>query len=205
MAELQHPAVVPVLERHGEDGGYHYFVMEYVAGGNLREAVLEKALTREQFLSVILRIGEALALAHTRGLIHRDVKPANILLPVPERPLLTDFDLVGAADTTGGTRTGAMGTIIYAAPECLDRPQEADPRADIYSLGMTTIFGLHGADLPLHMLRNPETRGLRALVLAGAEGGALQSHQPESGRSVPVRRRVPRGTAAGKPHPVAVR
>lgn len=156
MAELQHPAVVPVLERHGEDGGYHYFVMEYVAGGDLREAVLEKALTQEQFLSVILRIGEALALAHTRGLIHRDVKPANILLPVPERPLLTDFDLVGAADTTGGTRTGAMGTIIYAAPECLDRPQEADPRADIYSLGMTTIFGLHGADLPLHMLRNPE-------------------------------------------------
>jgi serine/threonine-protein kinase len=49
-----------------------------------------------------------------------------------------------------------MGTIVYAAPECLDRPQDADPRADVYGLGMTAIFGLHGADLPLQILRGPE-------------------------------------------------
>ncbi|HLL46432.1 MAG TPA: protein kinase, partial [Longimicrobiaceae bacterium] len=156
MADLQHPAVVKVVEQNGVDGGYHYFVMEYVAGGNLRQAVLKKALTQDQFLSVILRIGEALALAHSRGIIHRDVKPANILLDTQGQPLLTDFDLVGAADTTGGTRTGAMGTFVYAAPECLDHPQEADRRADVYSLGMTTVFGLHGTDLPSQILRDPE-------------------------------------------------
>jgi nucleoside phosphorylase len=156
MVELQHPAVVRVLEQHGEDGGYHYFVMEYVAGGNFRQAVLEKKLTPEQTISVILRIGVALALAHSRKIIHRDVKPANILLHGLEQPLLTDFDLVGAADTTGGTRTGAMGTIVYAAPECLDRPQDADQRADVYGLGMTAIFGLYGKDLPFHIMRTPE-------------------------------------------------
>lgn len=156
MTELQHPGVVHVIEQHGEDGGYHYFVMEYVNGGNLRQAVLEKRVTSDQVIRIILRIGEALTFAHARGIIHRDIKPANILLEDPETPLLTDFDLVAAADTTGGTRTGAMGTFVYAAPECLERPQDADPRADVYSLGMTVIFGLHGADLPLHVVRRPE-------------------------------------------------
>lgn len=156
MAELQHPAVVRVIEQHGEDGGYHYFVMEYVSGGNLRQAVLDKRVKPDQIIRIVLRMGEALAAAHARGIIHRDIKPANILLEDPETPLLTDFDLVAAADTTGGTRTGAMGTFVYAAPECLERPQDADPRADVYSLGMTVIFGLHGADLPLQILRDPE-------------------------------------------------
>jgi len=158
MAELQHPAVVRVLEQHGEDGGFHYFVMEYVAGGNLRQAVLQGAITPDKIVPIILRVGEALALGHTKGLIHRDVKPANILLDEQGRPLLTDFDLVGAADTTGGTRTGAMGTLVYAAPECLDRPQDADARADVYGLGMTALFGFHGADLPFHqIMRSPES------------------------------------------------
>ncbi|RKH55177.1 protein kinase domain-containing protein [Corallococcus llansteffanensis] len=158
MAELQHPAVVRVLEQHGEDGGFHYFVMEYVAGGNLQQAVLKRVITPEKIVPIILRVGEALALGHSKGLIHRDVKPANILLNEQGRPLLTDFDLVGAADTTGGTQTGLMGTLVYAAPECLERPQDADARADVYGLGMTAIFGFHGADLPFNLLmRSPES------------------------------------------------
>ncbi|WP_342378302.1 protein kinase [Myxococcus stipitatus] len=157
MAELPHPSVVKVLEQHGEEGGFHYFVMEYVAGGSLHRAVLQRALTPEQVIRIILRVGEALALAHEKGIVHRDVKPANILLNEQAQPLLTDFDLVGAADTTGGTRTGAMGTLVYAAPECLERPQDADARADVYSLGMTAIFGFHRAELPFHQLmRTPE-------------------------------------------------
>jgi serine/threonine protein kinase/nucleoside phosphorylase len=151
MTELRHPAVVRVIERQCKDGGYYYFVMEYIAGGNFREAVLKKELSPDQVIAIILRISEALALAHSRGFIHRDIKPANILLDGQRQALLTDFDLVSARDTTGGTRTGAMGTIVYAAPECLSRPQDADQRADVYGLGMTAVFGLHGADLPFHL------------------------------------------------------
>src|SRR4051812_36444493 len=156
MMKLLHPAVVRVLEPHGEDGGFYYFVMEFVAGGNLREAVLEQRVKRADLLPLILQVGEALALAHAKGMIHRDVKPSNILLDENGAAKLTDFDLVGARDTTGGTRTGTLGTVVYAAPECMDRPQEATIRADIYGLGMTAIFCLAGRDLPMDTLRNSD-------------------------------------------------
>jgi eukaryotic-like serine/threonine-protein kinase len=156
MAELAHEAVVRVLEPHGEDGGYHYFVMELVTGGDLRRAVLEKRVGGEAVLPIILKVGEALAKAHAEGYVHRDVKPANILLDEAGAPRLTDFDLVGGANTTGGTRTGAMGTFIYAAPELLDRPQDADARADVYGLGMTAVFALHGEELSLNVMRDAE-------------------------------------------------
>jgi eukaryotic-like serine/threonine-protein kinase len=104
-----------------------------------------------------VRVGEALSLAHAKGIVHRDVKPANILLDEHGAPKLTDFDLVAVADTTGGTRTGAaLGTLLYAAPESLDRPQDADARADVYGLGMTAVFCLSGAELPKAILREPE-------------------------------------------------
>ncbi|XXT15079.1 AAA-like domain-containing protein [Sorangium sp. So ce429] len=156
MAELADEAVVRVVEAHGNDGGYHYFVMDLVAGGDLRRAVLEKRVVGEAVLPLILKVGDTLAKAHAKGYVHRDVKPANILLDDSGSPRLTDFDLVSGADTTGGTRTGAMGTIIYAAPELLHRPQDADARADVYGLGMTAVFALRGEELPLDVLRNAE-------------------------------------------------
>src|SRR5262249_16678639 len=125
MMRLTHPAVTRVLAPKGEDDGFYYFVMEFIPGGNLREAVLECRVKRKDTLPLILRIGEALAMAHARGMIHRDVKPSNILIDEDCDTKLTDFDLVNAYDTTGGTRTGALGTVVYAAPECLDKPQEA--------------------------------------------------------------------------------
>ena len=70
-------------------------------------------------------------------------------------PGLTDFDLVAAADSTGGTRTGAMGTVVFAAPEQLERPQDAKAPADIYSLAMTAAFILHGRKLPTQVMRDP--------------------------------------------------
>lgn len=127
MKGLEHEAIVRVIEPHGEDGGYHYFVMEVASNGDFRQAVLNQRIAKEQVLPLILGVGDALAETHAKGLIHRDVRPANILLDASRLPKLTDFDLVGGGkDTTGGTRTGALGTFVYAAPEMLHRPQDAD-------------------------------------------------------------------------------
>ncbi|WP_437625203.1 protein kinase domain-containing protein [Sorangium sp. So ce1151] len=155
MAELDHPGVVRILEPKGEDGGWHYFVMELVEGEDVYSAVIGKRLPAERVIPMILRAGEAISFAHGRGLVHRDVKPANILLDAEGTPRLTDFDLVWARDTTGGTRSGAMGTFLYAAPELMHRPQDADARADVYGLGMTAVFCLHGGELPPIMMRYP--------------------------------------------------
>jgi len=155
MAKLRHSGIVEVIEEGLEDGGRHFFVMEFVPGGEFRRAVLADKLSTETRLEIILQVGEALAFAHERGVIHRDVKPSNILLDLDGRPKLTDFDLVRAADTTGGTRTSMLGTFLYAAPEAMMDGKTAAEPADVYGLGMTALFALHGADLPPDVLRNP--------------------------------------------------
>jgi serine/threonine protein kinase/nucleoside phosphorylase len=156
MGELKHPGVVRVHDPRGEDDAFCYFVMELVAGGNLRDAVLGGRVEAARRLPLILQIGEALAEAHRVALVHRDIKPSNILLDDDGNAKLTDFDLVSAQDTTGGTRTGALGTVVYAAPECLDKPQEATARADVFGLGMTAIFCLSGSDLTMSTFRRPD-------------------------------------------------
>ena len=155
MAELFHTGIVRVHEAKVEDDGYYFFVMEYAEGGDFHQAVVSGALSVEQRLSVIQAVGEALDYAHERGLVHRDIKPANIVLDAQGQPKLTDFDLVRAeAVTSGLTRTGMMGTVIYAAPELMERPQEAGVAADVYGLAMTAVFALYGADLPYTVMRD---------------------------------------------------
>ncbi|MDC0670569.1 protein kinase domain-containing protein [Nannocystis radixulma] len=157
MSELRHPAIVQVIEPYGEEAGRHYFVMEYMSKGTLHEAVLDRRLSHDQVVAGILAVGQALAHAHERGLVHRDVKPSNVLLGEADAAKLTDFDLVREQDASGGTtRTGPMGSFIYSAPEVLNRPQDADHRADIYGLAMTAVFGLHGAELPLEVVRDAD-------------------------------------------------
>ncbi len=154
MARLQHQRIVPVLVDQAEDGGNHFFVMEFLSGGDLRAAILRGGLSRHDRLRIVLEVGEALEYAHDRGVIHRDVKPANVLLTASDRAKITDFDLVRAHDTTGGTRTGMMGSVFYAAPEAMVRAKDADARVDVFGLGMTTAFILHGADLGPEVLRD---------------------------------------------------
>lgn len=170
MMDLQHAAVVRVYEPRGEDDAFCYFVMELMCGGNLRDAVLGQRVEVGRRLALILQVAEALAEAHGKQLVHRDVKPANILLDGQGNAKLTDFDLVGAHDTTGGTHTGALGTFIYAAPECLDRPQEATARVDVFSLGMTAIFCLSGQDLSMATFRNPAATVARLACSAAVRG-----------------------------------
>jgi serine/threonine-protein kinase len=172
MAGLRHEAVVRVLQPRGEDGGYLFFVMELVEGEDLHRAVVGGRLPQEATVPLILHVGQALAEAHEKGIVHRDVKPANILLDAAGRPRLTDFDLVAAKDTTGGTRTGAMGTFLFTAPEQIRQAKEADARADVYGLGMTAIFCLHGGDLPASAVRRPE-RVIEKLSCGDAVKGAL--------------------------------
>ncbi len=155
MSELQHPAIVQVLEPYGDENGRYYFVMEYLPDGTLHDAVQDQEVTGERALRLLMQIGQALHFAHTRGLVHRDVKPSNVIID-GERAKLTDFDLVRETDLTGGTRTGAMGTFIYAAPEVMSRPQDADARADIYGLGMTAVFALFGGDLAMDVIRDAD-------------------------------------------------
>lgn len=80
MAGIEHAGIVRVLVPSEEDEGFHFFVMEHVVGGDLQHAVLKGEVARERALPIVLAVGEALAIAHAKGLVHRDVKPANILL-----------------------------------------------------------------------------------------------------------------------------
>ena len=155
MSELQHPAIVRVLEPYGDDNGRYFFVMEFLPGGTLHDSVQELEMSGERALRLLMQVGEALQFAHSKGLVHRDVKPSNVMID-GDRAKLTDFDLVRETDLTGGTRTGAMGTFIYAAPEVMSRPQDADPRADIYGLGMTAVFALYGGDLAMDVIRDAD-------------------------------------------------
>ena len=148
MKKLNHSGIVRVLDEKVRDSSYYFFVMEYLTGGHLRDFGKKNNLTTKQIIELILQIGDAISHTHKHKMVHRDVKPLNILLDAKGQVKLADFDLVRAADTTGGTRTGAMGTFVYSAPESLENAKDADHRADIYSLGMTAFFLFHGKDIP---------------------------------------------------------
>ncbi len=153
MMLLEHPHVVRVLVPRGEEMGFHYYVMEYLSGGDLYQAITGKKITLHQALDMIDSVAGALGAAHEQGLVHRDVKPHNILLRENGTVALTDFDLVQAKDTTGGTRTGALGTVLYAAPEQNENASAVDHRADIYSLGMTAVFCVNRRRLTMAVMR----------------------------------------------------
>lgn len=156
MAKLRHPHIVPVIEPLGMDEGFFYFVMELVVGTDFQRLLLANGyLTTEEVVRIITLVGKGLEHAHVNGAIHRDVKPSNILVGENGRVKLTDFDLVKDEETTGGTRTGALGTYIFAAPELLSQAKSVDKQVDVYGLAMTAIFGLYGKELPPTIFRDP--------------------------------------------------
>ncbi len=142
-ARLADPHVVNVFDQ-GSDGEIAYLVMEYLPGITLRELLREeKRLTVPQTISIMDAVLSGLAAAHRAGIIHRDVKPENVLLAEDGRIKIGDFGLARA--TTANTATGAqlMGTIAYLAPELVTRGT-ADARSDIYSLGIMLYEMLTG-------------------------------------------------------------
>jgi serine/threonine protein kinase len=188
LARLNHPNIVAVYD-FGEASGLFYFLMEFVDGLNLRELEQSRKLTAEQALAIVPRICDALQFAHEEGIVHRDIKPGNILIDRKGRVKIADFGLakiLGTA-TPDLTLTGTghlMGTPHYMAPEQIGRPQQVDHRADIYSLGVVFYEMLTG-ELPVGRFASPSQKvqvdvRLDDVVLRALESNPERRYQQAS-------------------------
>jgi serine/threonine protein kinase len=143
-ARIEHPNVVRVLDVTTHDQ-LTYIVMEFVDGPDLSVMIRRRgALPPRMVLRIVRHIASALAAGLEQQLIHRDVKPSNILLTRDGVSRLTDFGLALSSADSSGAR-GVVGTIGYMSPEQLDRPASVDFRSDIYSLGVTAYQALAGS------------------------------------------------------------
>ena len=138
VAKLSHPNVVQVFDQ-GEDQGHVFLAMEYVPGRTLRDLLKERGrLTPRQALNFMAPVLAALGAAHQAGMVHRDVKPENVLITEDGRVKVADFGLARAVEQSnqGLTRTGTlMGTAAYLAPEQIEKGV-ADARSDVYAAGI---------------------------------------------------------------------
>ena len=147
VAQLSHPNIVTVIDR-GEENGKQFIVFELVDGENLKELVDRGGpLPVRRVLELGLEVGRALAFAHAQGLIHRDVKPQNVLLNGDGRAKVTDFGIVRSLDAVGQTETGTvLGTSHYIAPEQA-RGERVDAQTDVYSFGVV-LYELLAGEVP---------------------------------------------------------
>jgi serine/threonine protein kinase len=161
LAKLAHPRIVGVHD-FGQSRGLFYILMEFVDGLNLRGLLREGRLKPEEALRIVPQICEALQYAHDEGVVHRDVKPENILLDRRGDVKIADFGLAKllGAITSDSALTGShqvIGTLRYMAPEQMERPLAVDHRADIYSLGVVFYEMLTG-ELPLGRFAAPSKK-----------------------------------------------
>src|SRR3954453_19062579 len=134
-ASIDHPNVIPVYEA-GEAEEHLFLAMRYVEGLDLANLIArEPEFAPERAVRIVAQVASALDAAHARGLVHRDVKPANILIGADDHVYLTDFGLSRATEQSRMTRTGMfVGSTDFAAPEQV-RGEETDARTDVYALG----------------------------------------------------------------------
>ena len=186
VAKLSHPNVVSVIDA-GEDGGHPYIVFEYVEGETLKQRVSRVgALDPQEAIAYAIEVARGLAVAHSRQMVHRDIKPQNILIDDEGRAKLTDFGISRQLEQDGMTATGrVLGTTDYVAPEQA-MGKAVDPRSDIYSLGVVLYEMLVGQvpfkadsqvgvamkhvneELPDVQSRRPEVSAAVALVVERA-------------------------------------
>jgi serine/threonine protein kinase len=143
LAHLQHPGLVTVYDSGHEDGR-PYLVMQLIKGPTLRRRIAAGPLTPAEASRIGAALASALAHVHAAGVVHRDVKPSNILLDGTGTPYLTDFGISRLLDATAHTATGTLvGTAAYMAPEQV-LGKGAAPAADVYSLGLVLLEALKG-------------------------------------------------------------
>ncbi len=160
-ARLQHPHILPVFDS-GESAGYLWYTMPYVDGETLRTRLARVGrLPLPDALSIARDVGAALAYAHDRGIVHRDVKPENILLTPQGQALVADFGIAAAPDSSSErlTATGVgLGTPSYMSPEQVLGERVVQPQADVYAMAVVLYEMLAG--------HRPFTDGAPATMLA---------------------------------------
>lgn len=145
-ASLSHPNIVGIHEV-GQDGGYHYFSMDFIEGHGLEELVIERPLEPRTAVRYVRIVAGAIQYAHEKGILHRDLKPSNILIDQNDQPLVTDFGLAKCMSAESNlTATGmALGTPGYMSPEqAAGDHQVVGPTSDVYSLGAILYHLLTG-------------------------------------------------------------
>src|ERR1700759_1663278 len=147
VAKISHPNVVSVIDA-GEDGGFPYIVFEYVEGETLKQRISRVgALDIQEAIAYAIEIARGLGIAHGRNLVHRDIKPQNVLIDDEGRAKLTDFGISRQLEQDGMTATGrVLGTTDYVAPEQA-MGRGTDQRSDIYALGVV-LFEMFTGEVP---------------------------------------------------------
>ena len=145
IANLQHPHILPLFD-YGEEDGLPYLVMRLVEGGTLEDRLKGEKLSLSEIARVIEQVASALDYAHARQVVHRDLKPGNILLDANLDAYLADFGVAKILSSQSVTGSGLVGTPYYMAPEQI-QGQPVDPRMDIYALGVILYQALLG-ELP---------------------------------------------------------
>ncbi len=147
-ANLTHPHILP-LHDSGEADGFLFYVMPHIEGESLRERIdREKQLGVDDAVAITQKVAGALDYAHQNGVVHRDIKPGNILLSAQGEPLVADFGIALAVAQAGAgriTETGlSLGTPHYMSPEQATGDRDVDPRSDVYALGCVLYEMLSG-------------------------------------------------------------
>lgn len=158
MARLNHPNIVNIHD-YGDKAGWFFFIMEYVDGVNLRQAIQAKSIEPKEALSIVGQVCDALQYAHQEGVVHRDIKPENILLDKRGRIKIADFGLAKLLGSSTLTRNltatnQVMGTVGYMAPEQMEGSKLIDHRADLYAVGVV-FYELLTGELPLGRFAPP--------------------------------------------------